>query len=142
MSQDVEKQYEDDHFVDHVVVRHPNGQSEKFPLPTEEGTPVRIGRELDNDVVLVDPRASRYHAEMRRTATGIEIKDLHSANGVLLGAARLEPETWENLDAGQIVQLAETRLFWEKAASAQSTVAMSPTQREAAAASSAPPVVV
>ena len=141
MSQDVEKQYEDEHFVDHLVVRHPTGQSEKFPIPTDEGTSMRMGRELDNDVVLVDPRASRYHAEMRRTGTGLEIKDLHSANGVLVGATRLEPETWENVDAGQIVQLAETRLFWEKAASAQSTVAMSPAQREAAAASSVPPVV-
>lgn len=140
MSEDFEKQYEDDHFLDHVVVRHPNGQSEKFPIPADEGALLRIGRELDNDVVLVDPRSSRYHAEMRRTASGIEIKDLHSANGTLIGTTRLEPETWTDLSAGQMAQIAETRLFWEKAASAQSTVAMSPTQKQAAAAASAAPV--
>jgi len=73
MSDDLQKQREDDYFVDHLVVRHPNGQSDKFPLPPEEGTALRLGRELDNDVVLVDPRASRYHAELRRTATGVEV---------------------------------------------------------------------
>jgi len=142
MSQEFEKQHEDDHFLDHVVVRHPNGQSDKVTIPADEGVALRIGRELDNEVVLLDPRASRYHAEMRRTATGIEIKDLHSANGTLIGTTRLEPETWTDLAAGQMVQMAETRLFWEKAASAQSTVAMSPAQKQAAAAASAAPAAV
>lgn len=140
MSENFEKQYEDDHFLDHLVVRHPNGQSDNFTIPTDEGAVLRIGRELDNDVVLVDPRASRYQAEIRRTATGIEVKDLHSANGTLIGASRIEPETWTDLAAGQMVQMAETRLFWEKAASAQSTVAMSPAQKQAAAAASAAPM--
>jgi TolB protein len=142
MSENLEKQYEDDHFLDHVVVRHPNGQSDKVAIPADEGAVLRIGRELDNEVVLIDPRASRYHAEMRRSASGIEIKDLHSANGTLIGTTRIEPETWTELTAGQMVQLAETRLFWEKAASAQSTVAMSPAQKQAAAATSAAPDAV
>lgn len=142
MSQDFEKQHTEEHFVDHVVVRHPNGQSEKFPIPPEEGTILRIGRELDNEIILVDPRASRYHAELRRTATGLEVKDLNSANGTQFGARRIEPDTWTELEAGQIIQMAETRLFWEKAASSQSTVAMSPTQRQAAAAASAPPAAM
>ncbi|NJN99792.1 MAG: FHA domain-containing protein, partial [Anaerolineales bacterium] len=140
MSEDFEKQHEDDHFLDHVVVRHPNGQSDKIALPASEEGILRIGRELDNEVVLLDPRASRYHAELRRTATGIEIKDMHSANGTLIGTTRLEPETWTDLAAGQMAQIAETRLFWEKAASAQSTVAMSPAQKQVAAAASAAPV--
>lgn len=139
MSENFEKQYEDDHFIDHVVVRHPNGQSDKFTIPADEGAVLRIGRELDNEIVLVDPRASRYHAEIRRSPTGMEIKDLHSANGTLIGTSRIEPETWTDLAAGQMAQLAETRLFWEKAASAQSTVAMSPAQKQAAAAASAAP---
>jgi TolB protein len=133
MSEEFEKQRQDDYFVDHVVVRHPNGQSEEFPIPAEEGAVLRIGRELDNDVILVDPRASRYHAELRRTDTGIEIKDLGSANGTLIGAKRLEAETWEKVTQGQILQIAETRLYWEKAASSQSTVAMNPAQRQAEA---------
>lgn len=141
MSEELEQKREDDYFVDHVVVRHPNGQSEKFPIPPDEGAILRIGRELDNDVILVDPRASRYHAELRRTESGMEVKDLNSANGTLIGSRRLEADTWEKVTQGQILQMAETRLYWEKAASSQSTVAMSPTQKqEAAAASAAPPV--
>jgi TolB protein len=140
MSQDVEKQHPDEHFVDHLVVRHPNGQSERISIPPEEEATLRIGRELDNDVVLVDPHASRYHAEIRRAATGIEVKDLHSANGTLVGTTRVEPDTWVEMAAGQIIQMAETRLFWEKAASSQSTVAMTPAQRQAAAEASAQPV--
>ena len=95
MSETPEKQHEDTYFTDHLVVRHPSGQSEKFPLPDDEEKVLRIGRELDNDVVLVDPRASRYHAEVRRAAGPIEIKDLHSANGTIVGATRIEPDTWE-----------------------------------------------
>ncbi len=140
MSEELEKKREDDYFVDHVVVRHPNGQSEKFPIPPEEGATLRIGRELDNEVILVDPRASRYHAELRRTEGGMEIRDLNSANGTLIGSRRLEAETWEKVTQGQIVQMAETRLYWEKAASSQSTVAMSPAQRQEAAVASAAPV--
>lgn len=141
MSEELEQKREDDYFVDHVVVRHPNGQSEKFPIPPDEGATLRIGRELDNGVILVDPRASRYHAELRRTESGIEVKDLGSANGTLIGSRRLEAETWEKVTQGQILQMAETRLYWEKAASSQSTVAMSPAQRQEAAAASAAPVV-
>jgi pSer/pThr/pTyr-binding forkhead associated (FHA) protein len=45
--------------MDHLIVNHPDGNTEKVPLP--EGDKIlRIGRELDNDVVLTDPRTSRY----------------------------------------------------------------------------------
>ncbi len=130
MSETPEKQ---DYFKDHLVVRHPEGPSEKFPLPDEEEAIVRVGRELDNDIVLTDGRASRYHAEIRRTAAGgLEVKDLNSANGTLVGANRIKPDVWQAVLAGQTIQLGETRLFWEKAASSQSTVAM-PLQKPAPA---------
>lgn len=124
-------------FQDHLVVRHPEGKSEKFPIPEAEGTVVRVGRELDNDIVLTDGRASRHHLEIRRTAGGLQVKDLNSANGTLLNAVRIQPDTWEPLKPGQTVQLGETRIFWEKAASAQSTIAM-PVHKPAAAPAPAP----
>ncbi|WP_281876122.1 BTAD domain-containing putative transcriptional regulator [Nocardia sputorum] len=43
---------------------------------------LRIGRMTDNDLVLEDPRASRYHAHIMPSRAGLLIKDLHSANGV------------------------------------------------------------
>ena len=45
-----------EYFSDHLNVRHSDGRSEKISLPTEEGGTIRIGRELDNDVVLSDAR--------------------------------------------------------------------------------------
>jgi hypothetical protein len=35
---------------------------------------------------------------MRRTAAGLEVKDLNSANGTLFGAKRIEPDTWTELE--------------------------------------------
>jgi pSer/pThr/pTyr-binding forkhead associated (FHA) protein len=144
MTQTSEKSYDDDHFKDHLVVRHPDGRSEKFPAPEIEGAVTRIGRELDNDIVLVDPRASRHHAEVRQTAAGVlEIKDLNSANGVVINQNRLEPDVWHKMAPGQIVQLAETRIIWEKAVSSQSTVAMTrQSLPPTATAAPAPPAVV
>ena len=122
MSETPEKK---EYFKDHLVVRHPDGKSEKTPVPEDEGAIVRVGRELDNDIVLTDARASRYHAEIRRSeGGGLQVKDLESANGTLIGANRIKPDTWQTVLAGQTIQLGETRIFWEKAASSQSTIAM------------------
>ena len=88
---------ESNYFKDHLVVRHSDGRSERFSLPEDVGTVTRIGRELDNDLVLTDARASRYHATIRRTSDGLEIKDLNSANGTTIGTRRLDPDTWERM---------------------------------------------
>ena len=139
---DQDKQNEGGYFKDHLVIRHPDGKSEKFTLPEKEGAVTRIGRELDNEVVLTDGRSSRYHATIRRTVSGFEIKDLNSANGTLIGATRLEPDTWEKMTPGQMVQLGETHIIWEKAASSQSTVMMAASKkREDTSISPAPPPV-
>lgn len=144
---DVNKQDKTDDFQDKLIIRHPEGKSEKFSIPEDPDKPLRIGRELDNDVVLTDPRASRYHAELRRSSAGeVQIKDLNSANGILIGGNRIKPDTWETITAGQVVQFGETRLLWEKAASSQSTVAMTPVQKQriaekTAVSASTPPVV-
>ncbi len=133
MSQ-VENQSTDSGYNDHLIVRHPGGQSEKFPGPAFPGAILRIGRELDNEVILTDPRASRYHAEVRRTEMDdLEIRDLGSANGILLGVNRLEPNVWSKIKAGQTIQIAETRVFWEQAVSSQTTIAMKPTAKQSLA---------
>ena len=120
----------EDYFQDHLIIHHPGGQSDKFPMPEGKEEVVRIGRELDNDIILTDLHASRYHAEIRRTAGVLEIKDLNSANGILINKTKIEPDTWVKVTPGQTVQLAETRLLWEKAASSQSTIAMVRTPRQ------------
>ncbi|MFC9996381.1 BTAD domain-containing putative transcriptional regulator [Nocardia sp. NPDC127526] len=45
---------------------------------------MKIGRMTDNDLVLDDPKASRYHAQITPSRAGLIIKDLHSANGVYI----------------------------------------------------------
>jgi TolB protein len=129
-----------DESKDQVIVRHPDGKSEKFTAPETPDNILRIGRELDNDIILIDPRASRHHAELRRASDGelLEIKDLNSANGVVLGTTRIKPDSWEKVVAGQVVQFGETRLYWEQAAASQSTIAMTPLQRQQAAERTAP----
>ena len=123
-----------DEFKDQIIVRHPEGKADKLAAPDDPDERVKIGRELDNDVILTDPRASRYHAELRRASNGnIEIKDLNSANGVLLGVTRIKANSWEKVEPGQVVQFGETRLYWEKAAASQSTIAMTPVQKQRAA---------
>jgi hypothetical protein len=67
------------HLPDNLVVNHFDGREERVSLPPSE-TPIRIGRETDNDVVLSDPRASRYHAQVRRGEEGLEIMDVGSAS--------------------------------------------------------------
>jgi len=131
-------------YQDHIMVRHSDGKSEKFPGPAYEGDILRIGRELDNDIILSDPRSSRYHAEIRRMTNGdLEVRDLESANGVLIASRRIEPLVWEKIASGQALQMAETRLVWEMSVSSQPTVGMKPTARQAApakpAAAASPP---
>ncbi len=137
-----------DYFEDHLVIHHPDGQPNEVLFSEEEGKVLRIGRELDNDIILTDLRASRHHAEARRMTGALEIKDLNSANGILVNKTKIESDTWVKVTPGQTIQLAETRIVWQKAAASQSTVAMARTQRKktdvsatpvAAVAATAPP---
>lgn len=50
---------------------------------------VRIGRANDNDIVLPDLTISRHHAEIRLTASAIEVVDLSSFNGTYLNGSRV-----------------------------------------------------
>ena len=51
---------------------------------------IAIGTSEDNAIVLTDPAVSRYHLELRRTASGIQISDLGSRNGTWVGGMRIE----------------------------------------------------
>lgn len=75
-----------------------SGQSDPVTLiPVDRGPRVvRIGRALDNDLVLDDARVSRYHAEFIALSAGQgEIRDLGSANGIVIDGQRTERTTVE-----------------------------------------------
>ncbi len=54
------------------------------------GERIRIGRELDNDIVLPDPSVSRHHAELVRDGNRWKVRDLRSTNGVQLNRIAIE----------------------------------------------------
>lgn len=124
MPEETSKSVQGDTAKEHLQVRHPEGKSEKIPLPEGEGTVIKVGRELDNDLVLTDPRSSRYHAELRRAGNVWEVRDLDSANGTLINDKKIEPDTWTKITPGQTITIAETKIIWKQDLSAQSTVAM------------------
>ena len=60
---------------------------------------VRIGRDVDNDIVLDDLVVSRHHAELRARADGAtEIVDLRSLNGTYVNGVRTRREVVDEFD--------------------------------------------
>ncbi len=50
---------------------------------------VRVGRAIDNDIVIADPLVSSYHLEAWPTDDGIAVRDLNSRNGTYVGEERI-----------------------------------------------------
>lgn len=72
-----------------------------FPLKKRV---TRIGRKLDNDLVLQDPTISRYHAEIVYEENQFLLKDLNSSGGTFLNNKKLEEGI---LFPGDIILLAK-----------------------------------
>lgn len=112
---------------DHLIVHNPDGSVDKMPIPTEVGAELSLGRELDNDISLSDPRVSRHHARVRRVSEEmLEITDVGSVNGTIVGTTLVEAEQWQSFAPGQVAQIGDTRLVWEQSVTSQSTVPMVP----------------
>jgi pSer/pThr/pTyr-binding forkhead associated (FHA) protein len=50
---------------------------------------VRIGRAIDNDIAILDPRMSRYHAQLTSDERGVTVQDLGSSNGLRIDGRSL-----------------------------------------------------
>ncbi|MEM7032095.1 MAG: FHA domain-containing protein [Chloroflexota bacterium] len=112
---------------DHLIIHNPDGSVTKVPIPETSDQYVSLGRELDNDVSLNDPRASRHHAKIRRVDEDrLEIMDIGSANGTTVGATVIEVNEWHSFSPGQVAQIGDSRIMWEQSVTSQSTVAMTP----------------
>ena len=66
-----------------------------------------IGRDASNAIVVRDPTASRFHAEVRREAGGFALHSMGSAGTSLNGAAVLSPRM---LGDGDMLEIAFTKL--------------------------------
>ncbi|HSS25572.1 MAG TPA: ATP-binding cassette domain-containing protein [Mycobacterium sp.] len=82
-------------------------------LGPESETPIagaaRIGRAIDNDIVIHDVLASRYHAFLAPTPIGTEIRDANSSNGTFVNGVRVGSAT---LSEGDVVTIGNVDLVF------------------------------
>lgn len=71
-----------------LVLQAPDG-SHVFPL---EAAMVTVGRGLNNDLIVEDPRVSRQHAQFRLKARRYYVSDTGSTNGTYVNGAALTTE--------------------------------------------------
>lgn len=69
-----------------------------------------VGRALDNDIVVEDPRVSRYHAELKLKAGHFCIRDLRSSNGTIVNGQYVEESV---LHDGDSLTLGDTTLVFQ-----------------------------
>jgi serine/threonine protein kinase len=76
-----------------------------FPLKT--GDPLLIGRGKSTAAQLSDPHVSRVHCQVKIDGDQVIVTDLDSASGTYVNGKRI---TSQRLQAGDVVQIGETRL--------------------------------
>lgn len=74
-----------------------NDAGEAFYL--QHAAPTRLGRALDNDIVVNHATVSRYHATIGSVDGGYEVRDLGSRNGVFVGGQRVSAARLANGDS-------------------------------------------
>ncbi len=91
-----------------LLVTHPNGTSDRFPLTRLKTT---IGRSARSDVCIPDAFASRLHAEVRQEGDAFWLHDLESANGTKYDGVPVS-STLRLVPLGEI-QIGETRILFD-----------------------------
>ncbi len=82
-----------------IAKNAPSGSPTSFPLGE---TAVTLGRATANEISLPDNSLSRRHAEFTATATGVQLRDLGSRNGVKVNGV---PRTAAVLQDGDQLQI-------------------------------------
>lgn len=72
-----------------------------------------VGRVAGVQVVVEDDSVSRRHAEIEKSANGIVIRDLGSANGTMLNGSQLAPNEEVALNTGDVVQFGVIEMSFE-----------------------------
>ncbi|HJW08641.1 MAG TPA: FHA domain-containing protein [Holophagaceae bacterium] len=101
-----------------LLVHESGGETREVELVDPE---VHIGRELDNTLRLPDPSISRHHCVVRRTASGFEVQDLQSSNGVLVNGTRVQSSPLRN---GDRITLGQIQLSFQNLEDEGATVAI------------------
>ncbi|EHI10450.1 transmembrane ATP-binding protein ABC transporter [Mycolicibacterium thermoresistibile ATCC 19527] len=81
------------------------------PGRAQEAPPgsIKIGRAVDNDIVIPDVLASRHHATLVPTPAGMEIRDNRSINGTFVNGTRTETAV---LNEGDVVTIGNVDLVF------------------------------
>jgi pSer/pThr/pTyr-binding forkhead associated (FHA) protein len=82
-----------------------------------------VGREVDNNLILSDPRASRHHALIVRRGQSFVVEDLDSANGVFINGRRISGSQPINL--GDKLTIGDTEMTLRSTPSAETLVSVS-----------------
>jgi serine phosphatase RsbU (regulator of sigma subunit)/pSer/pThr/pTyr-binding forkhead associated (FHA) protein len=90
-----------------LLVNHPSGESDNFPLSRLR---VTIGRSARSDVCIPDAFASRLHAEVRQEGDFYWLHDLGSANGTRYNGAPVKSPL--QLQPGGEIQIGETKIVF------------------------------
>ena len=76
-----------------------------------DGEVTTLGSVAGNTIVLADPAVSRKHVGIRRLATGYELADLGSTNGVYVNGHKMPKK---QLSPGDIVRVGNTELVFKQ----------------------------
>jgi DNA-binding NtrC family response regulator len=74
------------HQLSIVVARGPDAGKHVDAAPEASA---QVGTATDGDLVLTDPKVSRYHLELAPSPDGISVRDLGSLNGTYVGTTRV-----------------------------------------------------
>ncbi|MEU3483828.1 FHA domain-containing protein [Streptomyces sp. NPDC033754] len=88
---------------------------QRFPIGS---TPLTLGRNGDNSIVIVGGNVSRFHAEVRREGHGFVLYDSGSINGTRVNGVRV---TSHELQPGDLIDIG-TETFRFEAADAMETI--------------------
>lgn len=84
-----------------------DGRETSFPLTRDTQT---LGRHRNNDVMIIDPKVSSFHARIDRTQEGFTVIDLKSRNGTYLNGKKVEQA---RLKAGDELRVGTARLVYK-----------------------------
>jgi LCP family protein required for cell wall assembly len=92
-----------------LLVRGADGAGARVELPS---SPLRIGRALDNQVVLTDSYASAAHAELVQQKGRRCLQDLGSTNGTRLNGQPIPPRKPYALNDGDVIRIGDSELVY------------------------------
>jgi pSer/pThr/pTyr-binding forkhead associated (FHA) protein len=80
------------------------------PYPVRTGVVTRIGRALDNEIVVSHSSVSRHHASIENSNGAFVVRDLNSQNGTFVGNRRVTEPT--RVSDGDTVRVGDAQFIF------------------------------